>query len=103
MYSCRYVYANGAIALSVKELGTKAATVSYVSSLGRIAGRRADKLPLGQGAFWTTNGSVVVRKDTKVLLVDAANLPPTLGRWSLNPAAVADTVATAIMGCWTGQ
>jgi hypothetical protein len=45
---------------------------------------------------------VVARKDTKVLLVDAANLPPTLGRWSLNPAAVAHTVAIAIMGCWTG-
>src|SRR5437588_9772471 len=73
-YSCSYRYASGTVSLSVKELGTKAATVSYVSSLGRIAGRRADKLPLGQGAFWTTNGSVVVRKDTKVLFVDISRL-----------------------------
>ena len=34
---------------------------------------------LGQGAFQTTNGSVVVRKDWKVLLVDDTGLPAQFG------------------------
>ena len=33
---------------------------------------------LGQGAYQTTDGSVVVRKDWKVLLVNVAKLPPQL-------------------------
>src|SRR5207248_4451842 len=79
VYSCTYTYSSGAVALSVKELSTKRATTSYVTALRRFLGRRADKLPLGQGAFWTTNGSVVVRKDTKVLLVDTSHLTGELG------------------------
>ena len=79
VYSCTYAYTSGTIALSVKELGTRRATTSYVATLARVLGRRADKLPLGQGAFWTTNGSVVVRKDTKVLLVDTSHLTAELG------------------------
>ena len=58
---------------------------------------------LGEGGFMTSNNSVVTRKDNKVLLVDASRLPQALGRWALGPAAVARTVATAIMGCWTGD
>jgi hypothetical protein len=103
VYSCTYMYTSGAVALSVKELGTKRATTSYVTSLARVLGRRPDKLPLGQGAFWTTNGSVVVRKDTKVLLVDTSHLMAGLGVPPENASDAAANIAVTVLGCWTGK
>jgi hypothetical protein len=103
VYACSYLYTSGAVALSVKELGTKQATSSYVAALARVLGRRADKLPLGQGAFWTTNGSVVVRKDTKVLLVDTSHLNAGLGVPAEKPSDAAANIAATILGCWTGK
>jgi hypothetical protein len=102
VYSCSYLYPSGAVALSVKELGTKHATSSYVKSLADALGRRPDKLPLGQGAFWTTNGSVVVRKDTKVLLVDTSHLTSALGVPPEVASDAAANIAATVLGCWTG-
>lgn len=102
-YSCRYRYPNGSFTLSVKELPDRAATDRYYRGLDVRMGDVGTLSELGEGGFMTSNNSVVTRKDNKVLLVDAAQLPPALGRWSLGPAAVARTVATAIMGCWTGD
>lgn len=103
LYSCRYRYPTGSFTLSVKELPDQAATNRYYQDLDVRLGNIAVLSELGEGGFMTSNNSVVTRKDNKVLLVDASRLPPTLGRWSLGPAAVARTVATAIMGCWTGD
>lgn len=58
---------------------------------------------LGQGAFTTTDGSVVVRKDWKVLLVDISGLPARFGVPPTSAADVADTVADVILGCWAGD
>jgi hypothetical protein len=102
LYSCRYVYANGSFVLSVKELGDEPAAAAYYDGLGASLGHAKDLQGLGQGAFATTNGSVVVRKDTKVLLVDISPLPPELGRPPATPPDAARLVATAILGCWTG-
>ena len=57
---------------------------------------------LGQGAFVTTNGSVVVRKDYKVLLVDTSGLPDRFGPFSANRAKTAIDVGVTVLGCWTG-
>ncbi len=102
IYSCTYTYPNGAVSLSVKELGTKSATTAYPASLAHTLGRRTNKLTLGQGAFSTANGSVVVRKDTKVLLVDISRLTGQLGQPPENAAAAAVNIAAAVLGCWTG-
>jgi hypothetical protein len=102
VYSCTYLYSSGPVALSVKELATRRATTDYMGSLARVLGRRAEKLPLGQGAFWTTNGSVAVRKDTKVLFVDTSHLRADLGVPPEKASEASANIAAAVMGCWTG-
>ena len=102
LYSCRYVYPNGEIALSVKELPNQSATDAYFASLRRQHGEQRTWANLGQGAFVTPNGSMVVRKDYKVLFVDISRLPALFGSPRTARANAALNVATTIMGCWTG-
>ncbi len=80
VYSCQYVYADGVISLSVKELADAGATTGYFEQLAKDLGRRPEDIELGQGAFATTNGSVVVRKDFMVLDVDVSALPAQFGQ-----------------------
>ena len=66
--------------LSVKELSSWAQTKQYFDSLAATLGRTRDLPGLGQAAFQTTDGSVVVRKDWKVLLVDSSGAPGPVRR-----------------------
>ena len=66
-------------------------------------GKSRDLEALGQAGFQTTDGSVVVRKDWKVLLVDNTGLPPQFGVPPTSASAVAVTVADVILGCWAGD
>jgi hypothetical protein len=102
VYSCKYMYPDGVIALSVKELKNAAATTLYFNSLANQFGRRPQGLAIGQGAFYTTNGSVIVRKDYKVLDIDVSQLPPRFGNLGLGPSDAALSVAATIMSCWRG-
>ncbi|NMH97755.1 hypothetical protein [Pseudonocardia acidicola] len=102
VYACRYQYTGGSLSMSVKELASAAETASYFDGLGRQLGDVQRLDGLGEGAFITSNGSVVVRKDWKVLLVDDSSLPSQLGSPPLTPANVALIVAKTILGCWTG-
>lgn len=102
VYSCQYVYANGSFTLTVKELDSAAQTARYFSDLSLRFGRRPDRIAIGQGAFLTTNGSIVVRKDWKVLDVDVSRLPSSFGQPPQNPADVAVSVAATILSCWSG-
>ena len=72
LYSCRYDYPTGSMTLSIKELSSWDQTTAYFDGLATGMGKARDLQGLGQGAFQTTDGSVVVRKDWKVLLVDIA-------------------------------
>jgi hypothetical protein len=102
LYSCRYVYAGGSFAMSVKELKDALETTDHFESLRTKLGDAQDVDGLGQGGFITPNGSVVVRKDFKVLLVDDSALPATMSAPPLTPGNVAMLVAKTIMDCWTG-
>ncbi len=102
LYSCDYQYAGGTVTLSVKELFGGRDTTGYYNSLARMLGN-VDTIALGQGGFFTTSGSVVVRKDNKVLEVDTSRLPTEFGQPPQHPNAVALTIATTVMGCWTGS
>jgi hypothetical protein len=102
VYSCTYAYPNGSFTMSVKELSNLDETKAYFDSLGSKYGRKPDSIALGQGAFTTNNGSVVVRKDFKVLFVDIAKLPPQLGQPPQARSDVALTAAAVLMSCWTG-
>ena len=78
LYACQYHYSSGSMTLSVKELSSWNQTKGYFASLGSQLGDVGTLGNLGQGAFTTSDGSVVVRKDWKVLLVNIAGLPPQL-------------------------
>ena len=104
VYSCDYVYKNGAtMKLSVKELSSKEETDAYYNELEQKLGNKAPQYGLGQGAFVTDNGSVVVRKDYKVLLVDVSKLPAQFGDPPDTRSNDAINVGVTIMGCWTGE
>ncbi len=103
LYSCRYRYRQGYFTLSVKELSSWSQTSAYFNALRRRLGDRGALGNLGQGAFTASGGSVVVRKDWKVLVVDVSTLPAELGKPPTGSAEVAFTVADVILGCWKGD
>jgi len=102
VYSCQYVYSTGTIILSVKELDSAKQTTSYFDSFGLRLGRRPGRLGVGQGAYVTTDGSIVVRKDWKVLFVDVSRLPPQFGQPPQSAPDAALSVAATILSCWSG-
>jgi hypothetical protein len=102
LYSCRYDYPNGSFTLSVKELPDEEQTIGYLDQLAAKLGKRAPLDGIGQTAFYTNNGSIVARKDYKVLLVDITRLPAQFGNPPAPPATNSRTIATVIMGCWSG-
>ncbi len=103
VYSCDYVYPGGAkMTLSVKEVSSTAETTAYFDSLATKLHKTKDIQGLGQGAFQVADGSMVVRKDYKILLIDITKLPAQFGVPADSRGNVAINVAEAIMGCWTG-
>lgn len=103
VYACRYRYPTGSFTLSVKELSSFDETTAYMTTMARTLGSAHTVDGLGESAFVTTDGSVVVRKDFKVLLVDDSALPPGLGSPPATPPQVALLAARTIIGCWTGS
>jgi hypothetical protein len=102
VYSCKYVYPGGAVmTLSVKEVSNADETTAYFNSLATKLHKTKD-ITVGQGGFQVQNGSVVVRKDFKVLLVDITKLPARFGVPPASRGDVAINVAETIMSCWTG-
>ena len=103
-YSCRYGYPDGEFVLSVKELSELGPDPGLLR-LARAASwaRRGTSRTSARGHSRPTNGSVVVRKDWKVLLVDITGLPPQFGVPPTSSGDVAVTVADVILGCWAGD
>jgi hypothetical protein len=102
VYSCTYKYPSGSMRLSLKELPDLPQTGAYYLQLEARMGDKGAIQNLGQGAFHTTNGSIVVRKDSKVLLVDVTSLPAQFGQPPTSSGNVALTVADVILACWSG-
>lgn len=102
VYACNYVYPNGTIALTVKELATTADVTALYNADAKAQGRRPDAVSFGQGAFITTNGSVIVRKDNKVLDIDVSKIPQNFGSPPQDKSNVALSIAATVMSCWTG-
>jgi hypothetical protein len=103
VYTCRFTYSDGVMVLSVKELSSWSDTIGYFRALSQNLGNIGPLTGLGQGAFTTGNGSVVARKDYKVLLIDISGLPAQFGVPATSSGDVADTVADVVMGCWAGD
>jgi hypothetical protein len=101
IYSCTYVYPNGKIVLSVKEMSSADETTAYFDSIQKQFGKTQALIGLGQGAWVLKNNDVVVRKDYKVLLVNVTGIPKQF-RPLINSSDAAINIAVAIMGCWSG-
>ena len=102
LYACTYQYPTGSFTVSVKQLADRPTTIRYFNELGTTLNRLPDDVPMGDGAYLTPNGSMIVRKDDNVLDVDAAKLPVQFSKLRLSPADVASSVAMTILGCWKG-
>jgi hypothetical protein len=103
LYSCRYTYHSGVMVLSVKELPDDATTTAYYTAAqDRVPGRTTVQI-LGQTGFAEPGGSIVLRKDFKVLRVDVSALPDRFGDPAHTRAEVAYAVTAVILGCWTGS
>ena len=103
VYSCDYVYKNGAkMTLAVKEVANADETTAYFDSLSQKYGKAKDIQGVGDAAFTTKNGNVVVRKDYKILYIDTTKLPKQFGVPADTPANTALNVAATVMSCWVG-
>jgi hypothetical protein len=101
VYSCTYVYPQGKVGLSVKELVNAAATSTYFDAILQKYGV-TERLPgFGQASWILRNDDVVVRKDYKVLFVDVQGLSKQFTPKE-SRADVAKGIAAVVMGCWTG-
>ena len=103
-YSCTFEYpSGGAMTLSVKELSSWQETKAYFNQQKTAQGNAGSIGNLGQGAFRTNDGSILVRKDWKVLDVNITGLPSQFGVPPTSSDAVAYTVADLVLGCWNGD
>lgn len=75
-----------------------AAALGVTPKLGKLAPLDG----IGETAFYTREGSIVARKDFKVLLVDVSGLPATFGDPPAPRASISHIIAAVIMGCWSG-
>ncbi len=100
-FTCRYRLPMGNFVISVTQSTDSAAAKQYFSSLRTTLGATTTLAGLGQGAYGTTAGKVVLIKDHDTLTVDASTLPPILGKQQSKRADFAYEIASTILGCWT--
>jgi len=103
LYSCGYRYSEGTMVLSVKELSSWTQTYAYFDELAKTLHKTTAVKGLGQGAFVAGDGSVVVRKDWKILSVDISGLHGMVGSPPSSRDTVALDAAAVILGCWSGD
>lgn len=103
VYTCRYVLPVGALVISVTETADAAATGRTFAALRRGTGPTHDVAGLGQAAYGTTDGIILLRKDNNILRVDATALPVEFGAQQQKRTDFAYEIASDILGCWTGD
>jgi hypothetical protein len=106
VYTCTYHLAQGPLVLSVHEAGdvptARADFIALRKQLGTTRPLRG-AAGLGLPAYETTGGNVAFLKDDKTLRVDASRLPQRVERSHRTRVDLAYTLATDIMGCWSGD
>jgi hypothetical protein len=103
VYTCDYHLPMGRMSLQVTVLaGAPQASTLFDADRGRTLGAQP-LAGLGERAFGTDNGTVVVLKDNQVLVVDTTRLPEEFGANGQRRTDLAYEVASDVMGCWTGD
>ena len=103
LFTCAYSLPMGPLELAVKESPDRAAAAEYFADRQADLGDTAPALGLGERAFSTPTGTVVVVKDAMTLTVDATGLPEVFGDNGQRRGAFAYEVASIVLGCWTGH
>jgi hypothetical protein len=103
VYTCDYHLPMGRMSLQVTVLaGAPQASTLFDADRGRTLGAQP-LAGLGERAFGTDNGTVLVLKDNQVLVVDTTRLPQEFGANGQRRSDLAYEVASDVMGCWTGD
>lgn len=103
VYTCTYTLPAGTLTLSVTDSPDVAGTRTVVAATRKRLGVAKPVAGLTDVAFATSGGAVTLVKDAHTLLVDATRLPAHFGRQGQQRSAFAYEVASAILGCWTGD
>jgi hypothetical protein len=101
-YTCTYRLPMGSIVLSVHESADVPSAVAYTGKLRPSLPGAKDLVGLTKLAFGTADGVLVLQKDNDTLRVDTSGLQPQSKLYK-NRAVFAYSIATVIMGCWTGS
>lgn len=104
LYTCTYQLPAGPLVLSVKELPDVNTAGSYFNATRQRLGLKkvlAGMTGLGLPAYENRTGTVLFLKDNMALEVNATALPRQVGPHNVSPAALAYTVATGVLACWT--
>ena len=102
-FTCDYTLPAGRLVLSVQESSSPAAAAAFFDGRRGELGATAPAAGLGERAFTTPTGTVVVVKDAMTLIVDATGLPEVFGANGQRRSAFAYEVASIVLGCWTGH
>ena len=100
LYTCTYTLPMGKMVLSVKESAGKPAAVAYFQALRTRLGGTQPAPGLGEQAYATKTGTVVVLKDNTTLRVDTTGLPAVFGPQQQRRTDLAYEIASVVLGCW---
>jgi hypothetical protein len=103
LFTCDYDLPMGPLVLSVQESADPAAALADWEARRAGLGDSAPAPGLGERAYATPAGTVVVVKDAMTLTVDATGLPEVFGVNGQRRSAFAYEVASIVLGCWTGH
>ena len=102
-FTCTYDLPVGPLVLAVQQSPTKAQANTYFRTLRPTLGLTEDQPGLGEHAYSTPTGTIVVIKDNQTLTVDATALPAVFGTQDQKRTDLAYEVASDVLGCWTGD
>jgi len=103
VYTCDYLLPMGRMSLQVTILaGAGQARAMFDADRARTLGAQP-LAGLGERAYGTEDGRVLVLKDTQILVVDTTRLPQVFGANGQRRTDLAYEVASDVMGCWTGD
>ena len=103
LFTCDYSLPMGPLVLSVQESPDPAAAARFFEDRRGQLGETAPTPGLGERAYATPTGTVVVIKDAMTLTVDATGLPEVFGDDGQRRTDFAYEVASVVLGCWTGH
>jgi hypothetical protein len=103
VYTCDYQLPMGRMSLQVTVLsGAREAGTLFDADRARTPGAQP-LAGLGERAVGTDDGTVLVLKDSQILVVDTTGLPAEFGANGQRRTDLAYEVASDVMGCWTGD